>query len=195
MIDRRFEAIENDENQELSKMLACAEQHLTCVEFGRKLLYMASQGRADQSFLLARAEVSYGLQSQCYSVIAGEHIRKRTQQRTWIQPGMVVEVTVGWLNSLLGPEIVEHQAEWDSTEKCMAPKSGDWCATAIVDEKHGFTLVLEAGETNVHIVTLVDKTRSFQAKPGTRVFVVDRYGAFAEDPSRSRPFRRTKKEP
>lgn len=95
MIDRRFEAIENDENQELSKMLACAEQHLTCVEFGRKLLYMASQGRADQSFLLARAEVSYGLQSQCYSVIAGEHIRKRTQQRTWIQPGMVVEVTVG----------------------------------------------------------------------------------------------------
>lgn len=125
MIDRRFEAIENDENQELSKMLACAEQHLTCVEFGRKLLYMASQGRADQSFLLARAEVSYGLQSQCYSVIAGEHIRKRTQQRTWIQPGMVVEVTVGWLNSLLGPEIVEHQAEWDSTEKCMAPKSGD----------------------------------------------------------------------
>lgn len=94
MIDRRFEAIENDENQELSKMLACAEQHLTCVEFGRKLLYMASQGRADQSFLLARAEVSYGLQSQCYSVIAGKHIRKRTQQRTWIQPGMVVEVTV-----------------------------------------------------------------------------------------------------
>ena len=62
-------------------------------------------------------------------------------------------------------------------------------------EKHGFTLVLEAGETYVHIVTLVDKTRSFQAKPGTRVFVVDRYGAFAEDPSRSRPFRRTKKEP
>ena len=31
MIDRRFEAIENDENQELSKMLACAEQHLTCL--------------------------------------------------------------------------------------------------------------------------------------------------------------------
>lgn len=161
MIDRRFEAIENDENQELSKMLACAEQHLTCVEFGRKLLYMASQGRADQSFLLARAEVSYGLQSQCYSVIAGEHIRKRTQQRTWIQPGMVVEVTVGWLNSLLGPEIVEHQAEWDSTEKCMAPKSGDWCATAIVDEKHGFTLVLEAGETYVHIVTLVGQNPQF----------------------------------
>ena len=70
---------------------------------------MASQGRADQSFLLARAEVYYGLQSQYYSVIAGEHIRKRTQQRTWIQPGMVVEVAVGWLNSLLGPEIVEHQ--------------------------------------------------------------------------------------
>lgn len=55
MIDRRFEAIENDENQELSKMLACAEQHLTCVEFGRKLLYMASQGRADQSFLLCKS--------------------------------------------------------------------------------------------------------------------------------------------
>lgn len=145
MIDRRFEVIEKDENQELSKILACAEQHLTCVEFGRKLLYMASQGRADQSFLLARAEVYYGLQSQYYSVIAGEHIRKRTQQRTWIQPGMVVEVAVGWLNSLLGPEIVEHQAEWDSTDKCMVPKSGDWCATAIVDEKHGFTLVLEAG--------------------------------------------------
>lgn len=181
MIDRRFEVIEKDENQELSKILACAEQHLTCVEFGRKLLYMASQGRADQSFLLARAEVYYGLQSQYYSVIAGEHIRKRTQQRTWIQPGMVVEVAVGWLNSLLGPEIVEHQAEWDSTDKCMVPKSGDWCATAIVDEKHGFTLV--------------DKTHSFQAKPGTRVFVMDRYGAFAEDPSRSRPFRRIKKEP
>ena len=152
MIDRRFEVIEKDENQELSKILACAEQHLTCVEFGRKLLYMASQGRADQSFLLARAEVYYGLQSQYYSVIAGEHIRKRTQQRTWIQPGMVVEVAVGWLNSLLGPEIVEHQAEWDSTDKCMVPKSGDWCATAIVDEKHGFTLVLEAGETYVPIV-------------------------------------------
>ena len=106
---------------------------------------------------------------------------------------MVVEVAVGWLNSLLGPEIVEHQAEWDSTDKCMVPKSGDWCATAIVDEKHGFTLVLEAGETYVHIVTLVDKTHSFQAKPGTRVFVMDRYGAFAEDPSRSRPFRRIKK--
>ena len=36
MIDRRFEVIEKDENQELSKILACAEQHLTCVEFGRK---------------------------------------------------------------------------------------------------------------------------------------------------------------
>ena len=94
MIDRRFEVIEKDENQELSKILACAEQHLTCVEFGRKLLYMASQGRADQSFLLARAEVYYGLQSQYYSVIAGEHIRKRTQQRTWIQPGMVVELSL-----------------------------------------------------------------------------------------------------
>ena len=52
MIDRRFEVIEKDENQELSKILACAEQHLTCVEFGRKLLYMrlrAAQTRASSS--------------------------------------------------------------------------------------------------------------------------------------------------
>lgn len=195
MYDRNIIRIENDENQAMSKLLSCSEQNLSFAEFSKRLLHWAEQGREDQTFLLGRADVACGLQTVSYSVIAGEHIRKRTLQRTWLKPGMVVEAAVGWLNSLLGPEIVQHQAVWNGDEKRMLPKDGCWCATAIVNERNGYTLVLEAGQHYVYIVTIVDKTRSFRAKPGTRVFVVDQYGAFSEDSNRSNPFRSAKEGP
>lgn len=196
MYDPGFRRVDSDENQELSKLLSHTEQKVSFPEFCKRLLNWAAQGKEDQDFLLGRADVAYGLQTISYSVVAGEHVRKRTRQRTYLEPGMVVEAAIGWLNSLLGPEIVQHKAVWSDAQKQMVPKNGgQWNATAIVNEKDGYTLVLEAGMRYVHIVTLIDKTHTFRAKPGTRVFVVDRYGMISEDKERSNPFLHTKKEP
>lgn len=189
MYDPNIRRIENDESQQMSKLLSKMEQKLCYEDFCDRLVDWANRGKKDQTFLLGSAHIPCKMGTVAYSVIVGEHIKKRVRQRSYLTPGMILSTTIQFLSCPLGVKIVQNKAVWDQEWEQMVPiDGGKWAATAIVNERDGYTIILEAGRKYVNVVTFINKTHSFYPKPGTIVYTVDKNGAITMDKDRYRPF-------
>lgn len=189
MYDQNIRHIENDENQQMSKLLSTMEQKMSYEAFGSRLLSWADLGKDDQTFLLGNVNIPGMTGAVAYSVVVGEHIKKRVRQRSYMTPGTILSIAIQLLSCPLGVKVVQNKAIWDQKWEQMVPANGGkWVATAVVNERDGYTIILEAGRKYVNVVTFINKTHSFYAKPGTLVYTVDKNGSITMDKGRCRPF-------
>lgn len=169
--------IRGEANQDLGRYLPQLESRLSKGAFFARLSRDAELD--PENFLVGNVEIELETGPRMFPVIVGEHVRKRTRQRTWNSLEDILAKAIYWLHCpMIGQRVIDHPVVWDDDVNDTIPFEPDGIdSTAILIEKEDLVLCFEAGFHYIRVKTAFTGTRQFHPSPTTLTIQVAESGA------------------
>lgn len=169
--------IRGEANQDLGRYLPHLEAQLSKGAFFARLSRDAELD--PENFLIGSVEIELDDGPEMFPVIVGEHVRKRTTQRTWDSLDSILAKAIYWLRCpMIGQRVIGHPVIWDDDANEAVPFEPDGMdSTALLIEKEDLVLCFEAGFHYVRVKTVFKGTRQFHPSATTLVIQVAESGA------------------
>ena len=157
--------IRGEENQNLHKLLAVKESELCDEEF---LEWLDANQEADkENFRVSEIYLKLPKETRRYSLVFGEHAKKRTNQRLWFGPDHMLKKCIEMLGfTRVKKALAGHPIIWDFESNNTIPWHGDGRTAVVVRNlRDGFVVVFEAGFNYILVVTIEDNPKTFVPRP------------------------------